>query len=311
MMNKRLMILVVIVIIGCFAAGFVINGFGGNHQANAESMKEHISKSMEETKKWKENLQKFHEEATKLMQKKGYEVQISASGQFYSSKPPEVMASGDKEVLAKHGKEIKQILQNLVNKYDLGKMVIKVEVQEHHKISKKDRELAEQSREILNIIDSILVQRNKGPYTTQIYARPPRIIKIEILQPSANFNRVKKDLDKQIHETIYEKKHLDFTVKVTKQTDSEIRDMKWHPIFDAVMEETDKEFGEYQGFGYSFHPLPLQIVIKTSLSKGSKERAEKIEQYVKQVIEIKREELSIEKVPYKVIIKGKNNKQVK
>jgi hypothetical protein len=56
--------------------------------------------------------------------------------------------------------------------------------------------------------------------------------------------------------------------------------------------------------------MPLQIVIKTSLSKGSKERAEKIEQYVKQVIEIKREELSVKKVPYKVIIRGKGNKQV-
>ncbi|MDQ7862485.1 hypothetical protein RCO48_20155 [Peribacillus frigoritolerans] len=57
-----------------------------------------------------------------------------------------------------------------------------------------------------------------------------------------------------------------------------------------------KKFKETNGFAYSFHPKPLEIILKTSLSKGeeTEEQAERIEEYARQVVEIKRKELSVE-----------------
>lgn len=57
-------------------------------------------------------------------------------------------------------------------------------------------------------------------------------------------------------------------------------------IFTSIMEETDKRFDEVTGFAYSFYPMPLQM------------------------IEIKREELSVEKIPYKIIVKGEEHNQL-
>lgn len=115
---------------------------------------------------------------------------------------------------------------------------------------------------------------------------------------------------KLVHDTIYSKKYLAYKVKVTRRSESEIRDMKWHPIFRSIMQETDKQFHEVTGFASSFHPKPLEIIIKTSLSgkeSSSKRSAEKIEEYVKQVIQIRRKELSVKKIPYEVIVRSKEN----
>lgn len=114
-------------------------------------------------------------------------------------------------------------------------------------------------------------------------------------------------------------KNMDVKVKVTRkskaETDAEIWDMKWQPIFTSIMAETDKKFDEITGFAYSFHPMPLQIIIKTSLSHGwmewdTKRQTKVIENYVRQIVEIKREELSIEKIPYKIIIRSEEHKKI-
>lgn len=115
---------------------------------------------------------------------------------------------------------------------------------------------------------------------------------------------------KLVHDTIYSKKYLAYKVKVTRRSELEIRDMKWHPIFRSIMQETDKQFHEVTGFASSFHPKPLEIIIKTSLpgkESSSKRSAEKIEEYVKQVIQIRRKELSVKKIPYEVIVRSKEN----
>ncbi|MER2009754.1 MAG: hypothetical protein ABS939_20145, partial [Psychrobacillus sp.] len=74
-----------------------------------------------------------------------------------------------------------------------------------------------------------------------------------------------EDLEKIIDQTILSKTDLEYTVKIQKKSESAIRDQQWQPILSAISEETNKRFKEYRGFAYSFHPEPLQIIIKTNI----------------------------------------------
>lgn len=114
-----------------------------------------------------------------------------------------------------------------------------------------------------------------------------------------------KEIQERIKDTVLSKTDVNFNVTLRSQTKEEIRDTNWHPIFDALIKEMESEFEEYRGFGYSFSPEPLQIIIKTDMKDNkSTGKIEEIEQYANKIIEKKIQELSVEKIPYKIIIRG-------
>lgn len=125
--------------------------------------------------------------------------------------------------------------------------------------------------------------------------------------PSVENERVQQRIKDEVHS----KTEVDFNVTLRSQTKGEIRDSQWSPIFNAVIEETEKNFKEYRGFAYSFSPEPLEIILKTDLkdnkSTSNIEKIEEIEQYAYKLIEQKIEELAVEKIPYKIIIRSKDN----
>ncbi|MCM3388280.1 hypothetical protein M3649_09055 [Ureibacillus chungkukjangi] len=118
-------------------------------------------------------------------------------------------------------------------------------------------------------------------------------------------------VQEQIQETVYSKTNVDFKVTLRSQTKTEIRDNSWQPIFNDVTQEMEKQFEEYRGFGYSFSPEPLQIIIKTDLknnkSTSNLEKINEIQQFVTSRVEQKIEELAVEEIPYKIIIRSKEN----
>ena len=71
--------------------------------------------------------------------------------------------------------------------------------------------------------------------------------------PSVENERVQQRIKDEVHS----KTEVDFNVTLRSQTKGEIRDSQWSPIFNAVIEETEKNFKEYRGFAYSFSPEPL------------------------------------------------------
>lgn len=121
-------------------------------------------------------------------------------------------------------------------------------------------------------------------------------------------------VEKLIKDTVFTKTDVAFNVTLRPQTKEEIRDSQWSPIFQAVIDETEKKFKEYRGFAYSFSPEPLQIIIKTDLrdnkSTSNREKIKAIEQYANQIIERKIEELTVEKIAYKIIIRNNNNEEI-
>ena len=56
--------------------------------------------------------------------------------------------------------------------------------------------------------------------------------------------------------------------------------------------------------------LKIGAVFKVSKGEETEEQAERIEEYARQVVEVKRKELSVEAIPYKVIIRDKDHKKL-
>ncbi|ETT86435.1 DUF4030 domain-containing protein [Viridibacillus sp. FSL R5-0477] len=159
--------------------------------------------------------------------------------------------------------------------------------------------------------------RNKGyVYKAAIDPRSPNpYIKIQIDETNEKINKDNVELQKEIKKAIFSNTKMNFTVTLKGQSGDEIRDQKWQPIFTTISEELDKEFEEYRGFAYSFHPKLLQITIKTDLEKSKGEwnpakKIKKIEEYVNEIIKLKRVELLVEAVPYQIIIRSKDNKRM-
>jgi len=123
----------------------------------------------------------------------------------------------------------------------------------------------------------------------------------------------KDELEKRIKEAVYAKTNMNFNVTVKKRGKYEIKALNWSPVFKAVSEETKKEFKEYRGFAYSFHPEPLQIIIKTNLETSNwfwNPKVRRIEKYARAIIEVKRKANDLEDIPYEVVIRDKDGKRV-
>ncbi|KKK33630.1 hypothetical protein WQ57_23750 [Mesobacillus campisalis] len=74
----------------------------------------------------------------------------------------------------------------------------------------------------------------------------------------------------------------------------------------------NKEF-KVKGFSYSFHPLPLQIKIKTSVKSTdpqAREIADRIEEEIATFIQTDEVTKNVRSDPYEVIILGKDKKQI-
>ncbi|MFG6115768.1 hypothetical protein ACGTN9_11295 [Halobacillus sp. MO56] len=168
----------------------------------------------------------------------------------------------------------------------------------------------ESIQKVSNVVSDELKDRGYN-LSYSISVKPEKEIVIEGTDKDFAEN---DELEKLISKAVLSKTNLNYSVKLKKKSESEIRDMEWQPIFTAISEETNKKFNEYRGFASSFHPQPLQIIIKTNINnswfKNSDEKVKEIEDYVEKIIELKIEELSIKEVPYEIIIRDKNNKKI-
>ncbi|MGP4107668.1 hypothetical protein [Virgibacillus sp. L01] len=291
---------------------FTVNYNTNNEKVIAESLRDSIKKSMKETEKQKEAIQKFHMQVHERFREEGYEGNISFPRvSLFSSKPKQLTLHVKNK--SDSSKEMKQIIKDIAKSNKLGKVEVTVKVQrikEEEEISEEDKEKRQLSHEIFEITSEILQEKGYNQSGMSIMTTPNPTIEITIDEPKKNFSQNKKAIEKLIHNTIYSKKKVDYKVKVDKRTEAQLTEQKWYPILGSIREETNKNFDKVTGFTHSFNTTPLQITIKTSLSKGwtSNIKAKQIKMYVHEIIDIKREELSLLKEePYKIVIHDKGN----
>ncbi|MDM5333864.1 hypothetical protein QUF56_11555 [Ureibacillus composti] len=307
-MKKGLIGYILLILMITGTVMFVNNYDGTNDGQSEEDLEAALLKSMEETKKEKKKVEEFLTKGSIELQNNG----LKQVGLGFSPDDRQVdIQVPDEKFLKDNRSNIENIILKVAKESELQDFKVDYRVLEQYvQLSKEDLELNESiSKETLKISD---ILRAKGFKNYSISFQPQK----EIIIEGTEADLVKKEaLEKHIADTIYIKTKQNFTVNIQKKSENQIRDQEWQPIFTSIMDETKKEFGEYRGFAYSFHPEPLQIIIKTDLEKpkwfwNSNKQAKQITNYVEKIIELKREELSIKEIPYEIIIRDKNNKKM-
>ena len=300
-MNKRLLIL--LGTIACIVACFIL-------VSNFNESEKKLSESMEETKKEHQKIEALLTKASQEFRANGYG---EASLSFSSEDRILRVQIRDEKFVDTHGKEMKSLIHDVSKEIKIEDIEIKFEVSDIRMgFSAEEIKL----NEIIKTTSELLNKKNYRFSSLSIEPTSSNpIIEIRIEGTKEYFNAVKDEINLLVADAVSSKTKINYEVKVNRRSENEIRDEKWHPIFTTIREETDKKFGEYKGFAYSFHPEPLQIIIKTDLSESkwwwnSDKKVKEIEKYVQKIIKLKRDELLIEEIPYEIIIRGKDKKKL-
>lgn len=264
-----------------------------------------IIKSMNKTEERKVRLQDFFAKVSNtLSENEEYngKVDVSMSGFFASDAPTIYIQVENKN--NKQERELEKIVNDIAKSYKIRD--VKVDIQERHierhVMSEEDKKI----QEVMETAQDTLTQKGYKTSVIQFDSKTNTLsIEVESENTNQHFDQIKKNIEELVSQ-----KQLSYKIEIKKKSESKIKDMNWHPIFTSVMDESHKQFKEVIGFAYSFHPKPLEIILKTSLSNGEVKKAQAIEEYARQVIEIKRKELAVEKIPYKIIIRDKKHKEI-
>ncbi len=307
-MKKIVIGIVLVIIIFGSTLVFASNKDKSGNAKSDEQIENELVKSMKETKKEKEKMEKLFTSSSKELKDKGYgEIPLS-----YSHEDRILTAQvNDKDFLEENKGQIENIIVNTAEEVGFNNFDIKFRIVDSNITrNKEDKKLMESIHKVSNVVSDVL--KDKGyNLSYSIMVKPKKEIIIEGTKKDLVENG---ELEKLISNAILSKTNMNYTVKLKNKSESEIRDQEWQPIFTAISEETNKKFKEYRGFASSFHPQPLQIIIKTKINnswfKNSDDKVKEIENYVDKIIELKIDELSIKEIPYEIIIRDKNNKKI-
>jgi len=270
-----------------------------------EKLEMALVKSMEETKKENEKINEVLRKISQEFNKNGF-VQIGFD--FSPDNRVFTIQAKDKDFIDKNKSIIENIILNIAKETDYKNFKVEYIALDGYELSEEDGKL----NEVLKITLDLLKANGYDKTNYSLTIDPSKGIIIEV----TNGELINKnEIEKLIANSVYSNTSMNFKVFIKEKSKSKIKDPEWQPVFSAIRDETKKEFKEYSGFAYSFHPEPLQIIIKTDLEKPkgfwqSNKKVKQLIDYVDKIIELKREELSIEEIPYEIIIRDKNNNKL-
>ncbi|QSB11982.1 hypothetical protein JTI58_10440 [Lysinibacillus fusiformis] len=270
-----------------------------------EELEMALVKSMVETKKENEKINEVLRKISQEFNKNGF-VQIGFD--FSPDDRVFTIQAKDKDFIDKNKSIIENIILNIAKETDYKNFKVEYIALDGYELSEEDGKL----NEVLKITLDLLKANGYDKTNYSLTIDPSKGIIIEV----TNGELINKnEIEKLIANSVYSNTSMNFKVFIKEKSKSKIKDPEWQPVFSAIRDETKKEFKEYSGFAYSFHPEPLQIIIKTDLEKPkgfwqSNKKVKQLIDYVDKIIELKREELSIEEIPYEIIIRDKNNNKL-
>jgi len=210
--------------------------------------------------------------------------------------------------------EVKEIAANILkaNDYDRYKIEVKRQIDRPvPQLSEHDQEIEEALKEsydhLIKSQFNVLGYgyQNTSPHSNRV------IINIDIPNTEKRINEIKEIINEGL-----KAKNIDsYSIKINKidLVQSE-KEAKWNEIFDVIFEGlTAKKEYKVTGFAYSFHPAPLQIIIKTSIDSSDKdadEQVRKIEKTINEFLNSEEIQNKINGDPYEIIIRGKNKKRI-
>jgi hypothetical protein len=273
-----------------------------------------IFSSMQDSEDQEKRMQAFYDDVTKKVRDnltKGV-IDTSLQTSYFNKTPTMALMVEDEKWKKEYEKKFEDIVSTMASRNQIGNYKTEVTVIEAPRasVSEKEMKRLEYMNKVYNIIDTVLTTNQ---YNNNRINLDPKAETATINVEFKKTDNIKEStgiLKEKIENALQKENVLDLSIKVKKRNESEIRDEEWRPIFTSIMQVSSDKFTEVNGFAYSFHPAPLEIIIKTSLMNDEKDQAEKINEYVKQIIDVKKKELSVKDIPYKIIIRDKQHNKV-
>lgn len=285
-----------------------------NSSNGEEGIENSLVKSMNESKVAKKKLEQFITKSHQELNKSGYEVGLSYLDQKIT------IQVQDKAFLEANKTNIEKIIHSTAR--EVGFQDFKVDFltsDSYSTITEENQKFSESMMTAYEEISSLLKKNEYDYHSMSMSISPNNDIIVEIQRTNIGNKEIEEPIAQKIEELIAQKmlsnSNTNLEVKF-KEIGSTLLDQEWQPIFEAIRVETEKKFEEYKGFAYSFHPEPLQIIIKTDLDtpkwfRNSNRKANQMKKYVHKIINLKQEELSIKEIPYEIIVEDKNTKKIK
>ncbi len=212
-------------------------------------------------------------------------------------------------------KEVEEFIANILEEkeYDRYKIEVKREIDRvpDTTISERDQAISNALTESYNhLIKSQFNVLSHG------YSYPsPNSDKVIINLDIPNTEKRVEEIKKTINESLKAKNIDYYPIKINKiDLAQREKEDKWHKIFPVINEGlTAKKEYKVTGFAYSFHPAPLQIIIKTSINTSDKDADEKvntIEETINEFLSSEEIQSKIGGEQYKIIIRGKDKQRI-
>lgn len=270
--------------------------------------------NMQDSEDHDRRMQAFYDDVSKKVRDNLTEGVIDTSLQtsYINKTPTMALMVEDEKWKKEYEKKFEDIVNTMASRNQIGNYKTEVTVIEplRTSVSEEEKERMKYVNKVYNIIDSVLTtnQYNNSRITLDPKAETATIT-VEF-KKTDNIMESIGDLTEKIKYALQKENVHDLIIQIEKRSDADIRDEEWHPVFTSIMQVSSDKFTEVNGFAYSFHPAPLEVIIKTSLKNDEKEKAEEINEYVKQIIDVKKKELSLEDIPYKIIVRDKQHNKV-
>lgn len=210
--------------------------------------------------------------------------------------------------------EVEEIAANILKAKEYDGYKIKVERQIDQvpePISARDQAISNALEESYNHLLELKFKVLSHGYSYPAPNSDKVIVHIDIPDTEKRIKEIKET----INESLREKKIDSYSIKINKiDLSQREKEAKWNEIFPAIIEGlTAKKEYKVTGFAYSFHPAPLQIIIKTSINHTDKDADEKVRIIEDTIYEFLNSEEIQEKIagePYTIIIRGKDKKRI-
>ncbi|MRG88342.1 DUF4030 domain-containing protein [Salinibacillus xinjiangensis] len=213
-----------------------------------------------------------------------------------------------------HKEEIVKMVEDELTNHNFNGYSVKVErVRPSPKpdISKEDQELVAE-------IDKVMAAIRKKLEHSDYHLSGFGIDADKEISMEVPYNKDTNKLRELIQAALDEGNYHDYTINIKRIDRDEMekreQDQRWAKariyIYEALKE---KEHLDVTGFAYSNHPLPMTIIIKTSIHPWSFQKDEKvgeIEKLVEEFLSSKQAEPYVKDDPYKLVIRDKNHDDI-
>lgn len=244
------------------------------------------------------------------LEEKGYKVNGVGSNAHHIK----IRINGSEQYFQDVREDVKETAEKILKSRGYDAYTIKVTKDVEKKIppvSEREQALEESLAAIYKELRTLQFQVLSHGYSYPSPNSKKVIIHFDVPNTEKRIEEIKDISNKSLM-----KNNLDsYSIKInTIDLEQKEKEAKWHRIFPAIYEglSAKKEY-KVTGFAFSFHPEPLQIIIKTSINKSDKDAAEKVHLIERTIIEfLQSQEIKskIEGEPYELIIRSKDKRRL-